>query len=172
MCACCTQPDATAHSAQCAVSHTCYIHSHDAKSVTCIMFHPLLHHQPVLTWTHATSHVRPMSSLTDHQPVFTWTHATPHVRPMSPLTNPLRTRSFNPDAVVHFGEQRSAPYSMIDRKHALYTQSNNVMGTINVLYAIKVCHQCLTLCTPSSAVRHLLYAIQYQCTVRHLLHAI
>uniref|UniRef100_A0A7S3VTZ3 NAD-dependent epimerase/dehydratase domain-containing protein n=1 Tax=Dunaliella tertiolecta TaxID=3047 RepID=A0A7S3VTZ3_DUNTE len=46
-------------------------------------------------------------------------------------------RSFSPDAVVHFGEQRSAPYSMIDRKHAVYTQSNNVMGTLNVLYAIK-----------------------------------
>ncbi len=32
----------------------------------------------------------------------------------------------------------SAPYSMIDRQHAVYTQSNNVLGTINVLYAIKV----------------------------------
>ena len=28
---------------------------------------------------------------------------------------------------------------MIDRQHAVYTQSNNVLGTINVLYAIKVC---------------------------------
>lgn len=46
-------------------------------------------------------------------------------------------QSFKPDAVVHFGEQRSAPYSMIDRQHAVYTQSNNVLGTINVLYAIK-----------------------------------
>lgn len=45
--------------------------------------------------------------------------------------------SFKPDHVVHFGEQRSAPYSMIDRQHAVYTQQNNVMGTINVLYAIK-----------------------------------
>lgn len=33
---------------------------------------------------------------------------------------------------------RSAPYSMIDRQRAVYTQTNNVMGTINVLYAIKV----------------------------------
>ncbi|KAI3424306.1 hypothetical protein D9Q98_009860 [Chlorella vulgaris] len=45
--------------------------------------------------------------------------------------------SFKPEHVVHFGEQRSAPYSMIDRQHAIYTQSNNVLGTINVLYAIK-----------------------------------
>ena len=43
---------------------------------------------------------------------------------------------FAPDAIVHFGEQRSAPYSMIDRRHAVYTQSNNVVGTLNVLYAI------------------------------------
>jgi nucleoside-diphosphate-sugar epimerase len=47
-------------------------------------------------------------------------------------------RSFNPDAVVHFGEQRSAPYSMIDRQRAVFTQTNNVVGTINVLFAIKV----------------------------------
>jgi UDP-sulfoquinovose synthase len=41
-----------------------------------------------------------------------------------------------PDAVVHFGEQRSAPFSMIDRAHAVLTQTNNVVGTLNVLYAI------------------------------------
>ncbi len=45
-------------------------------------------------------------------------------------------RSFEPDAVVHFAEQRSAPYSMIDREHAVYTQVNNVVGTLNLLYAI------------------------------------
>jgi len=42
-----------------------------------------------------------------------------------------------PEAVVHFAEQRSAPYSMIDRKHAVFTQTNNVVGTLNVLYAMK-----------------------------------
>jgi UDP-sulfoquinovose synthase len=31
--------------------------------------------------------------------------------------------SFEPDAVVHFAEQRSAPYSMIDRKHAMFHPS-------------------------------------------------
>ncbi|UOR12581.1 NAD-dependent epimerase/dehydratase family protein [Halobacillus amylolyticus] len=46
-------------------------------------------------------------------------------------------RQTNPDAFVHFAEQRSAPYSMIDREHAVYTQSNNVIGNLNVLYAIK-----------------------------------
>ncbi|SEH79682.1 UDP-sulfoquinovose synthase [Halobacillus karajensis] len=46
-------------------------------------------------------------------------------------------RQTQPDAFVHFAEQRSAPYSMIDREHAVYTQTNNVMGNLNVLYAIK-----------------------------------
>jgi UDP-sulfoquinovose synthase len=45
-------------------------------------------------------------------------------------------RDFGPDAVVHYAEQRSAPYSMIDREHAVYTQHNNVVGTLNLLYAI------------------------------------
>ncbi|MDN3428374.1 NAD-dependent epimerase/dehydratase family protein [Microbacterium sp. APC 3898] len=42
-----------------------------------------------------------------------------------------------PEAFVHYAEQRSAPYSMIDREHAIYTQVNNVVGTLNVLYGIK-----------------------------------
>jgi UDP-sulfoquinovose synthase len=42
-----------------------------------------------------------------------------------------------PEAVVHFAEQRSAPYSMIDRKHAIFTQVNNVVGTLNLLFALK-----------------------------------
>lgn len=43
---------------------------------------------------------------------------------------------WRPEAVVHFAEQRAAPYSMIDRKHAVYTQVNNVVGTLNLMYAI------------------------------------
>jgi UDP-sulfoquinovose synthase len=46
-------------------------------------------------------------------------------------------REFAPEAIVHFGEQRSAPYSMIDREHAVLTQVNNVVGTLNLLYAMK-----------------------------------
>jgi UDP-sulfoquinovose synthase len=42
-----------------------------------------------------------------------------------------------PDAVVHFAEQRSAPYSMISRQHAVETQVNNVVGTLNLLYALR-----------------------------------
>jgi UDP-sulfoquinovose synthase len=44
---------------------------------------------------------------------------------------------FRPEAVVHFAEQRAAPYSMIDRKHAVFTQVNNVVGTLNLLFAIR-----------------------------------
>jgi UDP-sulfoquinovose synthase len=44
---------------------------------------------------------------------------------------------FEPEAVVHFGEQRSAPFSMIDREHAVMTQMNNVVGTLNLLYVMK-----------------------------------
>jgi len=46
-------------------------------------------------------------------------------------------RRFEPEAIVHFGEQRSAPFSMISREHAVMTQVNNVVGTLNILYAIK-----------------------------------
>lgn len=46
-------------------------------------------------------------------------------------------RQVKPDAFVHFAEQRSAPYSMMDREHAVFTQVNNVVGTLNVGYAIR-----------------------------------
>jgi UDP-sulfoquinovose synthase len=46
-------------------------------------------------------------------------------------------KDFEPDAVVHFAEQRAAPYSMIDRKHAVFTQVNNVVGTLNLLFALR-----------------------------------
>jgi len=42
-----------------------------------------------------------------------------------------------PESVVHFAEQRAAPYSMIDRKHAVFTQVNNVVGTLNLLFALR-----------------------------------
>jgi UDP-sulfoquinovose synthase len=46
-------------------------------------------------------------------------------------------KSASPDAVIHFAEQRSAPYSMIDRKHAVSTQVNNLVGTLNLLFALR-----------------------------------
>ncbi|MGD1013205.1 MAG: NAD-dependent epimerase/dehydratase family protein [Acidimicrobiales bacterium] len=41
-----------------------------------------------------------------------------------------------PDAIVHFGEQRAAPYSMRNETAKRYTIDNNVRGTHNVLCAI------------------------------------
>jgi UDP-sulfoquinovose synthase len=46
-------------------------------------------------------------------------------------------REFEPEAILHFGEQRSAPFSMIDREHAVMTQVTNVVGNLNLLFAIK-----------------------------------
>jgi UDP-sulfoquinovose synthase len=46
-------------------------------------------------------------------------------------------RDFEPDTVIHFAEQRSAPYSMIDREHATFTQVNNLVGTMNLLFALR-----------------------------------
>ena len=43
---------------------------------------------------------------------------------------------FRPETIVHFGEQRAAPYSMIDQAHSVYTQTNNIVGNLNVMYAI------------------------------------
>jgi len=41
-----------------------------------------------------------------------------------------------PDTVVHFAEQRAAPYSMKDDRRKRYTIDNNVSGTHNLLCAI------------------------------------
>ncbi len=46
-------------------------------------------------------------------------------------------RDFSPEAIVHYGEQPSAPYSMIGRREAVHTQVNNVVGNLNVLFAMR-----------------------------------
>lgn len=49
---------------------------------------------------------------------------------------------FQPDAIVHLAEMPSAPYSMMDQEHAVFTQQNNVIGSLNVLWAMReVCPQ-------------------------------
>jgi UDP-sulfoquinovose synthase len=42
-----------------------------------------------------------------------------------------------PDTIVNFGQQRSAPYSMIDRDHAAQTMINNSLCNLNVLWAMR-----------------------------------
>jgi UDP-sulfoquinovose synthase len=41
-----------------------------------------------------------------------------------------------PDAIVHFAEQRAAPYSMKSDRHKNYTVNNNVNATHNLLNAM------------------------------------
>ncbi|HHH52088.1 MAG TPA: NAD-dependent epimerase/dehydratase family protein [Bacteroidetes bacterium] len=45
-------------------------------------------------------------------------------------------KKFKPDAIVHFAEQPSGPYSMIGYDEAHYTLRNNLDVTFNVIYAI------------------------------------
>ena len=44
--------------------------------------------------------------------------------------------AIRPDTIVHFAEQRAAPYSMKSSKHKRYTVNNNLNATNNVLAAI------------------------------------
>jgi len=52
--------------------------------------------------------------------------------------------SFQPEAVVHYGEQPSAPYSMMDHNRAVFSQTNNIVGTLNLLWVLRevapACH--------------------------------
>ena len=45
-------------------------------------------------------------------------------------------KDFQPDTVIHFAEQRAAPYSMKSPRHKRYTVDNNVNATHNLLTAI------------------------------------
>jgi len=51
---------------------------------------------------------------------------------------------FLPETVIHYAEHSSAPYSMLSRAHAVETQTNNVVGTLNLLFALRehvpACH--------------------------------
>jgi UDP-sulfoquinovose synthase len=46
-------------------------------------------------------------------------------------------REFGPEAIVHYAEQSSAPFSMMDRRRTVETQVNNVVGTLHVLFALR-----------------------------------
>jgi UDP-sulfoquinovose synthase len=42
-----------------------------------------------------------------------------------------------PEVVIHYGEQPSAPYSMISREAAVETQHTNVIGNLNLLFSMR-----------------------------------
>ncbi len=44
---------------------------------------------------------------------------------------------FKPDAVIHYAEQPSAPYSMLNYQAARLTLSNNLLSTLNIIWAVK-----------------------------------
>src|ERR671919_1788602 len=46
-------------------------------------------------------------------------------------------KEFEPESIVHYAEHRAAPFSMLSRRHAVITQVNNVVGTLNILFAMK-----------------------------------
>ena len=82
----------------------------------------------------------PIASLEDR--VSTWSELTGKTIKtyVGDLCDPAFVHSmvsdFRPHTIVHFDEQRAAPYSMIDQAHAVYTHTNNVVGNLNVMYAI------------------------------------
>jgi UDP-sulfoquinovose synthase len=44
---------------------------------------------------------------------------------------------FQPDTIIHYGEQPSAPWSMRSVDHAVTTQQNNVIGSLKLLWAMR-----------------------------------
>ena len=57
------------------------------------------------------------------------------------LNNTAQLKEFleevKPEAIVHYAEIPSAPYSMADMEHAVKVQENNVLGTLKLLWVIK-----------------------------------
>lgn len=45
-------------------------------------------------------------------------------------------KEHTPDVLIHYAEQPSAPYSMIDRNKAAFTLQNNLLSTLNIAYAV------------------------------------
>ena len=89
---------------------------------------------------HSTDSLTPIASLTDR--IEAWREVSgneirPYVGEILDFEFLDRSSPRPPEAIVHFAEQRSAPYSMIDARHAVFTQHNNVIGTLNLLFAIR-----------------------------------
>jgi UDP-sulfoquinovose synthase len=55
----------------------------------------------------------------------------------SAFDDPGVFRDGPPDAVIHYAEQPAAPYSMMGRKRAAFTVKNNLLGTLNLIHAVK-----------------------------------
>jgi UDP-sulfoquinovose synthase len=89
----------------------------------------------------STDSLTPIASLADR--VEAWRELTGNeIRPFvgsiesGPFTDAVLAETL-PEAIVHYGEQPSAPYSMRSREAAIETQQTNVIGTLNLLFAIR-----------------------------------
>src|SRR3954454_6903575 len=90
---------------------------------------------------HGTDSLTPIGSLSDRRDA--WREVSR--REIHPFIGDIEEGEFLdrvvaevlPDAVVHYGEQPSAPYSMISRRHAVETQRTNVIGNLNLLFSIR-----------------------------------
>lgn len=88
-----------------------------------------------------TASLTPITSLRER--IATWKTVTGHNIEMFvgdicdyPFLDDIVSR-FAPDAVIHYAELPSAPFSMIDASHAVQTQVNNIVGTLNLLFALR-----------------------------------
>jgi UDP-sulfoquinovose synthase len=48
-----------------------------------------------------------------------------------------KIKEIKPDVIVHFAQCPSAPYSMMNQEKSAWVQSNNLIGTLNLIYAVK-----------------------------------
>ena len=49
----------------------------------------------------------------------------------------LIVKDFKPEVIIHYAEQPSAPFSMMGDKEATFDSKNNLMGTLNLIFAVK-----------------------------------
>ncbi|MGD0827280.1 MAG: transposase [Desulfobaccales bacterium] len=49
-------------------------------------------------------------------------------------------RQFEPEAVIHYAEQPAAPYYMMGHQQAIFTLTNNLVSTANLIHAVKECN--------------------------------
>jgi UDP-sulfoquinovose synthase len=90
---------------------------------------------------HSTDSLTPIGSLRDR--IDAWGELTDNE--IHPYVGAIEDGEFidrviaetSPEAIVHFGEQPSAPFSMKSRAAAVETQYTNVIGTLNVLFSIR-----------------------------------
>src|SRR5918997_836226 len=63
-------------------------------------------------------------------------HSTDSLTPIRSLADRIDAETL-PEAIVHYGEQPSAPFSMMNRRNAVLTQYTNVIGTLNLLFSMR-----------------------------------